>query len=188
MPVSGRRRPVGVADALRGPSAGNTRGVAWVVLQGEETANYWEHATTPDWRAKEPRYPGLSRAPVVALSLCSPATYVERYSETDKDGSGLGSAAAGGGGESAWTIPYWFGDAAFSAMLLLLGATAAGLGAAFLGNFRGEESLLGALEVPSQWRLFGAVVIGHPDAQDHPSSSLRRRPAPGAGAIHRSRW
>src|ERR1700728_3120798 len=72
-------------DALRGPSAGNTRGVAWVVLEGDYTATYWEHATTADWRSRAGRYPGLSRAPVIALSLCSPAAYVERYREQDKE-------------------------------------------------------------------------------------------------------
>jgi nitroreductase len=175
-------------DALRGPSAGNTRGVAWVVLRGEETATYWEHATTPDWRSSARRYPGLSRAPVVALSLCSPAAYLERYAEEDKEGSGLGSTESDGGGAEAWSIPYWIGDAAFSTMLLLLGATAAGLGAAFLGNFRGEGPLLEALGVPAGWRLFGAVVIGEPDAEDSRSSSLGRQPAAGAGTVHRSRW
>ena len=175
-------------DALRGPSADNTRGVAWVVLQGDDTATYWEHATTTEWRDTAPRFPGLSRAPVVALSLCSPAGYVERYSEEDKEGSGLGSAELGGGGAEAWPIPYWFGDAAFSTMLLLLGTTAAGLGAAFLGNFRGEGPLLGALSVPTGWRLFGTVVIGQPDGEDHPSPSLRRPPSPGSGVVHRARW
>jgi nitroreductase len=177
-----------LADALRGPSAGNTRGVAWVVLQGDETATYWRHATTVNWRTRAQRYPGLSRAPVVALSVCSPGAYLERYSAADKRESGLGSPTKAGGGEEAWPIPYWFGDAAFSTMLLLLGATADGLGAAFLGNFRGERSLLGALGVPAGWRLFGAVVIGEPDGGDHRSPSLDRRPAPGAGAVHRSRW
>jgi nitroreductase len=175
-------------DSLGGPSAGNTRGVAWVVLSGEETATYWDHATTANWRSGATRYPGLSRAPVIALSVCSPAAYVERYSEADKSGSGLGSLDSDGGGEEAWPVPYWFGDAAFSTMLLLVGATAAGLGAAFLGNFRGEEPLLGALGIPPGWRLFGAVVIGRPDGEDHRSASLSRRPADGAGSIHRSRW
>jgi nitroreductase len=174
-------------DALRGPSAGNTRGVAWVVLEGGDTATYWEHATTEDWRSGAGRYPGLSRAPVVALSLCSPAAYLERYGEADKWHSGLG-AASERNGESAWPIPYWFGDAAFSTLLLLLGVTAAGLGAAFLGNFRGEQPVLGALGVPNGWRLFGAVLIGQPDGIDHPSPSLGRTPAVGAAAIHRSHW
>jgi|HubBroStandDraft_1064217.scaffolds.fasta_scaffold08630_6 nitroreductase len=176
-----------VGDALRGPSAGNTRGVAWLVLEGTDAATYWHHATTADWRARARRYPGLSRAPVVALCLCSPPAYVERYGEEDKRRSGLG-APPNGNGEDAWPIPYWFGDAACSTMLLLLGATAAGIGAAFLGNFRGERPLLEALGVPAAWRLYGAVLLGKPDGADHPSPSLRRAVAAGSNSVHRSRW
>jgi nitroreductase len=177
-----------VADALRAPTAGNTRGVAWLVLEGAQTALYWERTTTPDWRRRSPRFAGLSRAPVIALALCSPNAYVTRYGETDKLGSGLGPVELGEGGEAAWPVPYWFGDAAFSTMLLLLGAHGAGIGAAFLGSFRGEEDLLGALEVPADWRLFGAVLLGHPDGRDTPSRSLKRWPAPGAGRLHWGRW
>jgi hypothetical protein len=175
--------------SLRAPSGGNTRGVAWVVLSGAETATYWEHTSTPDWRAAHvSRFERMARAPVIALSLCSPALYVERYGEPDKLGSGLGPVELGEGGEAAWTIPYWFGDAAFSTMLLLLGAVDVDLAAAFLGTFRGEAELLGVLEVPAGWRLFGAVLLGRPDGLDAPSTSLGRRPSPGAGAVHRSRW
>ncbi len=174
--------------SLRGPSAGNTRGVAWVVLQGAETATYWNQATTAAWRSRAPRYPGLSRAPVIALSVCSPAAYIERYSESDKVASGLGSVESAGGGEEAWPVPYWYGDAAFSTMLLLLGATAAGLGAAFLGNFRGEEPLLDSLGVPPVWRLFGAVLLGYPDGNDHPSASLARTRDANRPPVHMGRW
>jgi len=177
-----------LSDALRGPSAGNTRGIAWLVLEGSETSAYWDHATTAEWRATSRRFAGLTRAPVVALSLCSPLAYLERYSEPDKSDSGLGGPESGGGGAAAWPVPYWFGDAAFSTMLLLLGVAGAGLGSAFLGNFRGEEALLGSLGVPEVWRLFGAVLIGVPDGGDHPSRSLGRRPMEGAGVVHRSRW
>ncbi|MGH9007327.1 MAG: nitroreductase family protein [Acidimicrobiales bacterium] len=170
-------------DSLTAPSAGNTRGVAWVLLEGPETATYWERATTEDWRRDSARFPGLSRAPVVALSLCSPAEYVARYGEADKAASGLGA-----GGEAAWPVPYWFGDAAFTVQLLLLGATAAELGAAFLGNFRREDALLEALAVPVGWRLFGAVVLGRPDDEDRRSASLERPTSPGAGVVHWSRW
>jgi nitroreductase len=174
--------------ALRAPSAGNTRGVAWLILEGPETASYWEHATDEAWRAAYERYPRMSRAPVIALSLCSPTAYVERYGEPDKVTSGLGPGGADRGGEAAWPVPYWWGDAAFSTMLVLLGATAAGLGAAFLGVFRGEAALLEALGVPGGWRLFGAVLLGKPDGQDRPSPSLGRSPDAGAGVVHRSRW
>src|SRR5579875_2935529 len=157
-----------IADALRAPSAGNTRGVAWLVLQGDQTTLYWEHATSPDWRRRSPRFPGLSRAPVVALAL--------------------GPPDLGEGGEAAWPVPYWFGDAAFSTMLLLLGAQDAGLGAAFLGNFRQETEVLSVLGVPPGWRLFGTVLLGKPDGGDTRSRSLDRRPGPGAGRLHRGRW
>ncbi len=173
--------------ALRAPSAGNTRGVAWLVLEGSETTTYWELATDETWRAAYERYPHLSQAPVVALSLCSPTEYIERYSEADKVGSGLGRGESDDP-EAAWPVPYWWGDAAMSTMLLLLGATAEGLGAAFLGTFRGEAELLETLGVPPGWRMFGAVLLGKPDSQDHRSPSLARPPRPGVGAVHRSRW
>ena len=180
-----------LTEALSAPTAGNTRGVSWLVLAAEETRLYWEHATTPAWRASSSRYRGLSAAPVIALSLCAPLLYLARYGEPDKAGSGLGlptSPTSGNEGESAWPVPYWFGDAAFATMLALLGATEAGLAAAFLGNFRHERTLLGALAVPEQWRLFGAVVLGVRGDRDRPSPSLRRQPAPGAGVVYHSRW
>lgn len=189
--------------ALRSPTAGNARGVAWILLRGgQETARYWELTTTPDWRASSRRWPGLSRAPVVALSLASPAAYLARYTEPDKWRAGLGfvggaSRTGGdtgrapdhreaGSGEDAWPVPYWFGDAAFSTMALLLGAVDAGLGACFLGAFRGEAELLGALEVPASWRLFGSVLLGYPDGLDHRSASLDRPPV--TERLHRGRW
>jgi nitroreductase len=169
--------------SLRAPSAGNTGGTAWVVLDDpERLAAYWDHTTDESWRASSGRWPGLRRAPVAALALASPAAYVARYAEDDKAGSGLGA------GESAWPVPYWFGDAAFSVMTLLLATEAAGLGACFLGSFRGEQLLLAALGVPDEWRLFGTVLLGRPDGHDHRSASLDR-PRPGfAERVHRRQW
>lgn len=170
-----------LADSLRAPTAGHARGTAWLVLQGgEQTAAYWACTTTEAWRRRSRRWPGLSRAPVVALSLASPAEYERRYDEPDK--------ADGGGGAAAWPVPYWFGDAAFATMALLLQATAEGLGACFLGNFRGEAPLLGALGVPEGWRLFGAVLLGHPEGPDPRSPSLDRPGPDRAARIHHGRW
>jgi nitroreductase len=172
-------------DALRAPTAGHTRGTAWLVLTGPgQTDRYWTQATTADWRARSARYRGLARAPVVALSLSSPDAYVARYGEADKAASGLGPE----GGAEAWPVPYWHTDAAFSTMALLLGSAAAGLGAAFLGNFRQEAALLGSLGVPEDWRLFGAVVLGHPDGADHRSPSLARPGPDRTRRIHHGRW
>jgi nitroreductase len=173
-----------VSLAGRGPSAGNTRGTSWVVLRGDETDRYWSLATTEEWRARSRRWPGLSRAPVVALSLCSPDAYVDRYGEEDKRSSGLGPD----GGAGAWPVPYWFGDAAFATMLLLLAATDAGLAGAFLGAFRGEAGLLDGFGIPQGWRLFGAVLIGHPDREDRPSASLARDGDRDPPQVHWGRW
>lgn len=174
-----------IGATLRAPTAGNTKGTAWVVLEGDGTRSYWDAVTTPGWRASSRRWPGLSRAPVIAVSLTSPSAYVTRYGEPDKSGGGLDAAS---GGEAAWPVPYWWGDAAFAVMSLLLSATAEGLGACFLGNFRAEQALLGALGVPHGWRVFGAVAVGYADGSDHASASLRR-PGPSADArVHRGGW
>jgi nitroreductase len=178
-----------LADALSAPTAGNTRGVDWAVLEGhDQTAAYWAHTTTEEWRQTSSRWPGLSRAPVVALALTSPSAYVDRYGASDKATSGLGPIDGGGGGPAAWPVPYWYGDAAFSTMTLLLAASAAGIGACFLGNFRGEAPLLEALGVPAGRRLFGAVLLGHPDGSDHRSGSLDRPGPSVAERLHRGRW
>jgi nitroreductase len=171
-------------SALRSPSAGNTGGTAWVVLQGpDETAVYFEATTDADWRAHYRDWiDGLQRAPVVLLAYASPDLYVSRYAEPDKADAGLGEGA------DRWPVPYWYGDAAFGVMAVLLGAVDAGLGACILGTFRGEEELGHRLGVPAGWRLFCAVILGHPDGRDHRSASLDRpRPAV-AERVHRGRW
>jgi nitroreductase len=170
--------------ALRSPTAGNTGGTAWVALEGrEQAARYWEVATDEAWRRANPaRFEGLRRAPVVLLAYTCPAAYVARYAEPDKDDARLGAAT------EQWPVPYWYGDAAFGVMTVLLGAVDAGLGACILGSFRGEERLAVALGVPDGWRLFGGVALGRPDGKDHRSASLDRRPPAAAGRIHRGGW
>jgi nitroreductase len=171
-------------DTLRSPTAGNARGVAWVTLEGPaQTSLYWESATDEEWRSKFASWSeGLQRAPAVLLAYTSPEAYVNRYAETDKASSGLGSGA------DAWPIPYWYGDAAFAVMTLLLSAVDSGLGACVLGNFRGEQELAVRLAIPPGWRLFCAVLLGRPDGEQHRSASLDR-PGPSLAArIHRGHW
>ena len=76
---------------------------------------------------------------IVAL-FADPGAYVARYAEADKAG---GTAAGLGRGRRRVAVPYWFVDVGFAAMALLLGAVDAGLGACFLGSFRGEAALSG---------------------------------------------
>ena len=122
---------------------------------------------------------GLSRAPVVLLSYASPGAYAARYAEPDKSDPRL---AAG-----EWPVPYWFGDAAFAVMTVLLGAVDAGLDACVLGNFRGRRTS------PSAWPcrgrcLFCAVPLGYPDGDDHRSASLGRPQPSRAERVHRGSW
>jgi nitroreductase len=170
--------------ALRAPTAGNTGGTAWVVLEGpEQTAIYFDATTDAVWRARHQEWSdNLERAPVVLLAYTSPDAYVARYAEEDKAAAGLGD------GEGAWPIPYWIGDAAFGVMTVLLGAVDAGLGACVLGTFRGEAVLAAHLGVPEGWRLFCTVLLGRPDGNDHRSSSLDRNGPDPTDRIHEGRW
>ena len=172
-----------LADALRSPTAGNTGGTAWVVLEGPaQTSRYFGATTDAAWRQQSRRWEGLRRAPVVLLSYCSAELYLARYAEPDKVRSGLGQ------GVEEWPVAYWTGDAAFGVMAVLLGAVDAGLGACVLGNFRGEDELAQCLGVPGGWRLFCAVALGHPDGDDRRSPSLDRSRPCSAERIHRGSW
>ena len=183
---SSRQLPSGLldsmlADALRAPSAGNTQGREFVILEGPaETARYWEATTDEVWRSTSRRIEGLSRAPVVVLPFADPEAYLSRYREPDKTRSGSE--------EVQWVVPFWFVDAAYAVMTLLLRATDEGIGAAFLGNFRGESALRSALGVPDRYRWLGAVLLGEAAQPDPPSSSLSRQSRPIVDVVHRGNW
>ncbi len=175
--------------ARRAPSAGNTSGWDAVVLEGPaRTGVFWDATTTAGWRARSRRWPGLVLAPVVICVFTSPGAYLERYAEQDKAGSGLGPPARGGGGAEAWPVPFWFVDAGFVVLLMLLAAVDAGLGACFLGNFRGETELASALGVPTGHRYMGAVLLGEPGFEDPPSRSTTRNRRATSELVHRGRF
>jgi nitroreductase len=169
-----------VAAALRAPSAGNTQGRDFVVLEGDQISRYWDATTDEAWRSSSRRFAGLSRAPVVVLPFADPEAYDLRYGEPDKVRSD--------GRDVEWVVPFWFVDAAFSTMTLLLGATDAGIGAAFLGNFRGEEALRTSLGVPERYRWLGAVLLGEAAEPDPPSTSVARPARSIADSVHRGGW
>jgi nitroreductase len=183
---TGRPLDPGVVDrllqaALRAPSAGNTQGRELVVLEGpDQTGPFWDATTDEAWRSDSRRFAGLSRAPVVVLPFADPEAYAARYREPDK--------VRGDGQEVEWVVPYWYVDAAFATMTLLLGATEAGIGAAFLGNFRGESRLHEALGVPDRMRWLGAVLLGEAAEPDPPSSSAARPRRSLDESVHRGFW
>lgn len=177
--------------ASRAPSAGKTQGWHLVVLEGPQTARFWD-ITLPPMRRGAFRWKQLLDAPVIAIPLADPRAYTERYSEPDKRATGLGA------GPEAWPTPYWTVDASMAVMTMLLAAEAAGLGALFFGVFKGERELRRALGIPTIMQLLGAIAIGWPapaplpgEQSATPARSRRRDETspggPGRSAGHRRR-
>lgn len=168
--------------ASRAPSAGKTQGWHLVVLEGADTARYWDITLPP---AKRPsfRWRHLLDAPVVMLALADPAAYVSRYAEADKAATGLGADT------DAWPAPYWTIDASMAVMTLLLAAENEALGALFFGVFQHEAEVRTELGIPDDLQLIGAIALGHSLAQsDAPGRSATRPRRTPDEIIHRHRW
>lgn len=164
------------AEALRSPTAGNSRGIELGILDGAEAvAAYLDASTDAEWRARSARLEGLRRAGAAVLVLADPSAYVERYAEADKARSGLGA------GTGQWPVPYWVGDAGSATMALLLLLEEAGLAACFLGAFRQADEVMEACGCPEGRLLYGCVLVGRADGGDHRSASLDR-PGPSRAA------
>lgn len=182
-PVPGDVLERALGAATRAPSAGNSQGWAFVVLQGEETSLFWAHQTDPSWRA-HPSHPGLLQAPVLVLPLGNRSHYVSRYAEADK-AAGLEAAAQKVDG---WQVPYWLVDTAFATMVLLLASADEGLGALFFALRHPSRPLLDDLGVPEGWDPIGAVALGWPAADDVPATSAGRGRRPLWQVVHMGGW
>lgn len=180
--------------AARAPSAGKTQGWHLVMLEGVDTARYWDITLPADKRATF-RWQHLLDAPVLMIALADPDAYVERYAEPDKARTGLGESA------DAWPTPYWTIDASMSVMTLLHAAEDEGLGALFFGVFQREAEVRAELAIPDRMQIIGAITLGHPlekrsgDASEQPGArapgdgrSAQRRRRRADEIIHRSRY
>lgn len=170
--------------ASRAPSAGKTQGWSLLVLRDDARRQFWDLSLPADKREGF-AWPGLLRAPVVALSFADPDAYVARYSEADKAHTGLGV------GVDKWGAPYWTIDASMATMTLLLAAHDAGLGALFFAVFNVADEIRRHFGVPDSLQLLGAVALGHPasatrDERRGVSASRPRRRA--NDIIHPNRW
>lgn len=153
-------------SALFAPTAGNTAGVRFLVVDQPALPGYFAVATDENWRENAPRAAGLLRAGAAVLVTSRPQDYAARYAEADKASSGLGDPAN-------WPLPYWHTDAAMATMALLLLLEGEGLQATLWGNFRNEEAVLAWAGLTDE-RLFATLLIGHGDGNDRPSASLSR--------------
>jgi nitroreductase len=150
--------------AVRAPSAGHTQGWQFLVLDDiTSRARFWT-ATTDDQQDDWLRR--VSTAPVLIVIFSDKETYLDRYAEEDKGWTDRD--------EARWPVPYWHIDAGMAAMILLLAAVDAGLGACFFGVPTGHwTALRAAFAVPERLTPIGVVSLGHP-AADRRSPSLRR--------------
>ena len=166
-PVPGDLMAAWCELALCAPTAGNSAGVHFVVIEATRVADYFAVSTDEAWRSSARRAGGLLRAGGVVLAISNPNLYTDRYSEVDKSNSGLSNT-------DAWPIPYWHTDSAMATMQLLLAAQDDGWATCLWGNFRNEAEILSLAGVSAPWRLFGSVLIGRPDGSDVRSPSLDR--------------
>ena len=180
-PVEGAVVDRMIEAARRGPSAGNTASIEFLVLEGaEQTARYWNTTLPAQQRATFP-WPELLHAHVLIVPWVDPGAYVRRYGEPDKTSTGLGAST------DAWSGPYWFVDGGAAAMTLLLAAESEGLGALLFGLFDHEDAVRTTFGVPGGFRALGAIAIGH-SAPDRPSQSAGRARRPLEEIVHRGEW
>jgi nitroreductase len=168
-----------LANGQRAPSAGNTQGSTFLVLEGrEQTERFWQATFDDDESRRAFRRQGLFDAPLLVAVLSHKDAYLDRYAEPDKGWADRD--------EGRWPVPYWDVDAGFAVLLMLLTAVDAGLGALFFGVFE-PEAFRSAFGIPSAYTPVGALVIGHP-LPDDPSPSLARGRRPLDEVVHRGRW
>jgi nitroreductase len=155
-----------LGNAIRAPSAGFSQGWDFVVLTSPvEREAYWAATTDPD---DEPDswLVGLSGAPVLILCLSDAGTYLRRYAEPDKGWVDMD--------EARWPVPYWDVDTGMAALMILLTAVDAGLGACFFGTPpEAHEDVFKAFGIPHDRNLVGVVSLGYP--MPHAASGSLRR-------------
>ena len=171
-----------LAAGHRAPSAGNSTGWAFLVLDSPgDVARYWRATAGDRVDAPDRWLRGMMTAPVLVLPMGSKDAYLDRYAEPDKGWTDRD--------EARWPVPYWHTDAAMAAMLMLLTATDEGLGACFFGvpgpavdRFRAEFG------VPATHTPVGVVSLGHRTDDLGPSGSAGRGRAPLSSVTHRGHW
>lgn len=156
--------------ARRGPSAGFSQGVEFVVVVDDETRQRIA-APAQETLDASGHHNFVAQAPVHVVLCVSPEVYRSRYREPDKM-----KVRADLDDDALWAVPYWYTDAGAAMQLLLMAAVDEGIAAAFVGGDGGLlRELLG---IPQEFIPIGVALLGHaaPDAGRFGDVSARRIP------------
>ena len=165
-----------VQNGLRAPSAGFSQGWGFLVLDDLADIARFRDAVRPDTDADK-WFAANVQAPLLIVPHSHKDAYLQRYAQPDK---GLDPS------EHAWPAPYWDIDTGFAAMLMLLTAVDASLGACFFGIPPDRiDAFRTAFDVPSAFTPIGAISIGYSDEPPRDLSSRRR---PTDEVVYRGRW
>jgi nitroreductase len=162
--------------AIRAPSAGHTQGWRFLVLDDITARRRFWSATTDEQDAADPWLRRMQSAPVLVVFFSDRAAYLDRYAEPDKGWTDRD--------ESRWPVPYWHIDTGMAAMIFLLAAVDAGLGACFFGVPPEHwAALFATFNVPEGLSPVGVISLGYP-APDLRSPSLKRGRRPLTEVVH----
>ena len=169
-----------LANAQRAPSAGFSQGWAFLVLKHEQDRERYWSSVGPDDRDGF-QWPDLYQAPLLVVCLSHKDAYLDRYAEADKGWTDRS--------EARWPAPYWDIDTGMAALLMLLTAVDAGLGALFFGLPPEKfDALRQSFGVPPAFQPIGTLAIGYPRADDPASASVHRGHRPADQVVHYGRW
>lgn len=166
-----------VRNGLRAPSAGFSQGWGFLVLDNEKDVARFRAAARPD-EQPERWFAANVEAPLLIVALSNKDVYLDRYAQQDKGHEDRSDAW--------WPTPYWDVDTGFAALMMLLTAVDAGLGACFFGLPKERiEPFRAEFGVPPELHPVGAVSIGY---SDEPPRDLRARRRATGDVVRRGDW
>ena len=121
----------------------------------------------------------MFKAPLLVVCLSDKMSYLRRYAESDKGWIDMD--------EKRWPVPYWDIDTGMAALLVLMTAVDAGLGALFFG-VPDQAKFRATFGVPDELTAIGTIAIGYAKPHDRPSPSLKRGHRPAEQVIHKGHW
>jgi nitroreductase len=170
--------------ARRGPSAGYSQGVEFVVITDPRIRAVIAGTGQEMFDALgRPNF--VAQAPVHVVICVSPEIYKSRYREPDKM-----QVRSEIDDDELWQVPYWYTDAGAAMALLLLGAVDEGIAAAFVGGMD-HDDLRELVGMPDDYVPIGIALLGHEavDARDYGDVSARPRVRrPFDEVVHVNHW